>query len=228
MGMFKGLAGAKVAQGRLPDPSEGIADYLVESLRLRLGETGDKRYEIRLVAVQPVTANGTPTGTRCQYCEFPARSVKAEAFAAAAMKRLLLTLADVKPEEEEEVVEMMCPKASPEFKDMVEDDRVEEAWDKILMQAFCIGEDGKPSEGPGIFDGQVVLRLETVLQEERGDTVYTKNKETGLMEAVPKRIYTRHYPKCLVPVEEAAKGLSEQQIKQVFGSLEKYAELSAA
>ena len=228
MGMFKGLAGAKVTQGRLPDPSEGIADYLVESLRLRLNETGDERYEIRLVAVQPVTANGTATGTRCQYCMFPAKTAKGMQAAAGEMKRLLLTLADVSPEEQDEVVEMMCPKAKPEFAKMDEDDRVEKAWDAILMQAFCIGEDGKPSEGSGIFDGQVVLRLETVLQPEKGDTVYTKNKETGLMEAVPKRIFTRHYPKCLVPVAEAAKGLSEQQIKQVFGSLEKYAELSAA
>ena len=215
MGLFTGLATAQVST-RLPDPIDGTADFLVNSIRYKDNRNGGFRVVSDLTCVRSVEG-GNQKGDHVQYTIFGGDYFHKE------LKALILTLAGVEPSEEDAIVDMMCPKDDPAYAKMDDLTRMNKAWEMIGNQATAMGDDGKPTAS-GMFDGQVIVRLRTITKPAKPTGKFIKNAAGELVEEVGKP-FTNHYPIAQIPFSDVAGDLDERDIVRIFGSVAKFSEL---
>jgi len=219
--VMAGIANAQVKSTRLPTPALGTADYLLNELRWKFNMKGDG-YRVVADLTCLRTVNGEQhKGDHVQHPIFSGDYFDKE------LKRLLLTLLDVAPDKEDEVLEIMAPADKEPYNKMSPEQRKLAGWDNFIRMSCALDKDDNPTAS-GSFDGQVVIRLETVQSEPKViKDEYVKNDKG---EFVPKMTpgYINTYPKGIVPLADVADFLKEEEIARYFGSSDKFAELLAA
>lgn len=216
--LFKGLSNAAVSS-RLPEPTDGVAHFLIDSMRMR--ETRDNKdyVAIRTTCVHEVEGGGARLGDRYGFAVFSGDYFLKE------LKGWILAMVDLTPADEDQVVEMMAPAA--DYPKMEEDERADKAWELIAQQTLGLDEDDKPlKDGAGMFDGQVVIQIESKSKEVKPkEKVFIEDPATGKMIPKPGKIFVNHYPQHKVAMDEVAGYLTDKQVVQFFGSEEKFTEL---
>jgi hypothetical protein len=215
-GMFKGLANTETSS-RLPNPAVGTADYLVESIKWKENRNGGFRVCVRGVCLRGVDGDGNTKGDRVEYPIFSGEYFLKE------LKRLILCLADVPADQEDEIIDMMCP--AEDYPKLSDAERKELAWEKIAQDTCALNEKGQATAS-GCFDGQVVVRLETIRTEAKPTGKYVPNPD-GSGDMLPEmgNSYENTYPCKLIPLSEVAEFLDPKEIERFFGSAENFAKL---
>ena len=217
--MFSGMSSVSVSS-RLPDPKPGVGDYLINEIKRKENQGGNGfRVALDLTCIRAIGGD-VVVGEHVGYPIFGGKFFQKE------IKRLLMVLAGITAETEAEWVEEMAPK-DPKAKAVwdVQDElsHAEQVWDRFARAVIAVDAKGNPLPS-GTFDGQAVVRFETVYKEPKETGTFTKD-ESGLPIPVMTKGFTNVYPIKLIPMLEVADFLDDKEIAQYFGSTEKFAEL---
>ena len=216
--MFKGLADAQMSQ-RLPEPKLGTADFLVNTIRQKKSRNGIDYIKITLTCLRSLEeeGKGNEKGDRCSVALFPGDYFLKE------VKSHLYALMCMTPADEEELIEAVVPKNDhPDLDDL---QRKNKAWDLLAKQMCAMDEEGNEQQA-GLFDGQAVIRIETVVKKGTPTGKFIKNADGEMVEEVGKD-FINSYPRAGVPLTDIADVLDEKDIERFFGSVERFGELLA-
>jgi hypothetical protein len=216
--LFKGLASAAVST-RLEEPGEGTAQFLIDQIQMRETREHKDYVSIRTTCVHAVDGDGARVGDRYGFAVFAGDYFLKE------LKSWILAMVGVSGADEAQVLEIAAPKA--EYPKLDDAARAELAWEKIAQQACGLDENDKPV-GPGCFDGQVVIQIDTRIKAGKPTGKFVQDPVTKEMIPEPVSKYTNHYPTRQVPPSEVAEHLTDKQIAQFFGSGENFTALLKA
>jgi hypothetical protein len=209
MGLFTGLSTTAVA-ARMPDPKVGVADFLVNTIRQKENRDGGYRIVCDLTCLRSVEG-GNEKGDRVQYCLFSGDYFLKE------VKRLILALLDVAPSREQEVIDIVAD-MDPAIAKMDERAKGVAGWERIAQMMCAMDANDKPTAA-GMFDGNAVIRLETVCKAAKPTGKFIKNSAGELVEEMGKE-FINTYPVKMVPISEVVADFDEKDIERFFGSAE--------
>jgi len=216
MGMFTGLAKASVSS-RLPDPKLGEADFLLNSMRWKKSaRDGKLRISIVLTCVRLVSEGANVKGDKIGLAVFTG-----DYFGAEIKRWLLACCGGTEAEVEEQAIALLGDS------DLTGEALAEAAWENIATLATAGTETNLESMEAGIFDNQVIVRLDTKQKDPKPTGTYTPNPTTGEMEEIMGKAWINTYPQKNILPSSLIEDLDEKEIARFFGSEERYAELCA-
>lgn len=227
---FKGLATAKASSGRVPNPELGKAWYLINQVRMKDNERkGGFRIEFSMTCVHGVEsgkdADGNDkgpdrAGTKVSRCFFSGDRFLQD------FKDAVLKCTGLDASRELDMANMLVPASS--YPGLSELDRIGVMWEQVMPGKVCAFDPASGSSvSAGVFDGQVVVELNTV--EKRVDEKRDKSKPAGPGNQVfdehgrvITNVYKNSYFNRKVSKAELKDALGDEGIKRFFGTMDNF------
>ena len=236
--MLDKFAGMSTAQAtgstRIPQPEVGKSAILLNSVRMHENRKGGFRVEIQgttLWGIAPgkksdgTEAGPNETGDKVSVAFFSGDYFHRQ------FKEFCLKVCGIEPHEDMKLCDILCPADDAQFKGKSDLDRLNYMWDVKLPAMVCaFNEETGEAEDAGAFDGQRVIQIGTVEksvhkkinpkgEDEKSNWVHDADGQPIVS------VFKNTYFNDLVPFGMVEEKLSEDEIKQFFGSVERFEEL---